>query len=104
MRKITLPAAVAVAAVLTGCGMFPEPVTSGTVVEKEYEEAYTETGYRQECYGSSKDGTKYCFDVPDDTYHPECYEFDLKAEDGRMGEVCVTAEEYERYEVGEQYP
>lgn len=104
MRKIPVSIAAAAVVVLTGCQPFPEPVTTGTVVEKGYEEAYTEEGYRQECYGSSKDGTKYCFDVPNDTYHPECYGLTLKAKDGRMGSVCITKAEYDRYNVGDHYP
>ena len=37
-------------------------------------------------------------------YKADCWEFEIQASDGQYYEVCVSREDYARYEVGNQFP
>jgi len=86
-----------------GCVAEPE---SGTVTEKEYEEAHSSTTQDCRTTTTTRNGrttsTTNC--TPRTVYYPECYEIDYEDEaTGETGEDCVSEELYEALEVGDHY-
>ena len=91
---------------LAGCG---EPVV-GTVIDKEYDDADTVRGTRQECTttttgtGAAKKTSTKCKQVP--TTHHEGEEWELTVEqdeDGDIVETDVPEKVWKRLEVGDHY-
>ncbi|MET9158250.1 hypothetical protein ABZX56_11020 [Streptomyces parvulus] len=105
---IAIVAAAAALALLAGCGAGAGP--SGTVTEKEHEDARTtwrtEPKTKQECTSrrTSTGTTRSCRTVPDGTRRvrdvkPECWELELDTGD----EVCVDEDLWNRTAVGDEY-
>lgn len=104
--KRTITGGIALAgALLVSAGCVAEP-ESGTVTEKEYEEAETETYQDCRTTTTTRNGrttsTTSC--TPRTTYYPECYEIDYEdPETDETGEDCVSEELYEALEIGDHY-
>lgn len=104
--KRTITGGIALAGVLlvsAGCVAEPE---SGTVTEKEYEEAETETYQDCKTTTTTRNGrtTSSTSCTPRTTYYPECYEIDYEDEaTDETGEDCVSEELYEALEIGDHY-
>ena len=71
-------------------------ISEGTVIDKNYTQGYTETVYRQ--IGNNN--------IPQSVYHPESYSLEIQGvKDGETVTYWFhcTAEEYERYSIGDYY-
>lgn len=104
--KRTITGGIALAGVLAfsaGCVAEPE---SGTVTEKEHEEAHSTTTQDCRTTTTTRNGrttsTTNC--TPRTVWHPECWEIDYEdPETGEAGEDCVDSELYEALEIGDTY-
>lgn len=88
---------------LTGCALEPE---SGTVMEKEYEEAHSQITQDCRTTTTTRNGrttsTTNC--TPRTIYYPECYEIDYEDEStGETGEDCVSEDLFNALEIGDDY-
>jgi hypothetical protein len=93
-RLVVIPVSLAVLA-LAGCNNAPH---SGTVIDKRHHSA--STSYRRSCSGHGH--SRHCRQVP--VHHAAKWELDLKASNGNTGWRKVSQSEYNRYQVGQQYP
>lgn len=109
---------VPLALVLSACG-----INSGTVIDKEYTEAYTEQKkvYEYNCYPAVRSVTYYVDGQPrqrlenyqdcrrewegewKDVYHEPEWHFKLENREGDTGKVKVTEDDYNSYDVGDYY-
>ena len=93
-----IPAAIAVALVLTSCG--PD---SGTVTEKEHRPGYftSSPGYTS-CTTSGK--TTTCHYVPPTMiWHPQCWRIEFVSPEGKTGSDCVSQARYRTVRVGQEF-
>jgi hypothetical protein len=98
--------AVGVAALaLAGCST----IKSGTVTDKDYTAPWVQimpgTSGRQECYGTGT--TRTCTYIPGTPSYPVYHsaDWELRLKNSREeGWREVSESEYNRYEVGQQYP
>lgn len=94
---------------LTACGA---TVTSGTITGKDHDNAEVKTTRVCDRYTTTRSGTgkrarttRTCAHYGTRTRtEPESWEFTLRDKDGNTGEVDVTEDEYDRYQVGDKYP
>lgn len=94
MRRLTLAGVVAALA-LSGCG---NPIPPGTVIEKEHEpRKVTST---TSCSGT---GTKRTC-TPKTTTRAECWELEIRDDQGNEHETCVSEREWDKWSVGSRYP
>jgi hypothetical protein len=91
---LVIPVSLAALA-LAGCGSAPK---SGTVVDKRHHSA--STSYRRSCSGHGH--SRHCRQVP--VHHAAKWELDLKAGNGKTGWRKVSESDYNRYQIGQQYP
>lgn len=89
-------------------------VTSGTVTGKSYHAAHDTTAmipiYTTSCTSQYNPSTKsssqnctqqFAYFMPVTTHHSECYELNLKNDDGNTGSVCASQTDYETIKVGD---
>jgi hypothetical protein len=80
-------------------------ISSGWITEKQYTEGYYTT--TQVCVSYDPDDFHCTLYVPQTTYHPPTWRFDLVANDEhgdpQEGWVYVTEETYDQYAVGGYY-
>jgi hypothetical protein len=93
-RLAVVPVTLAALAV-AGCGSAPR---SGTVVDKRHHAA--STSYRRSCSGHGH--SRHCRQVP--VHHAAQWELDLKSSSGKTGWRSVSQSDYDRYQIGQQYP
>lgn len=96
MRRII--AALLMVLSLAACG---SDISSGTVTNKEYTAEWTQMV--MQCYSYGANGT-CTVQMPTYTTWPEEYTLFLRNDEGQTGHVKVSAEAFNYYEVGSNYP
>ena len=101
MKRIATLIVASSLALVAACGW----TGTGTVVQKDYDKAWTQHGTKQVCttYGTPDRPQKSCSDVPDNHYWPESFQVQVKDGEGKKHWVDVPEREYDSLEVGDTF-
>lgn len=100
--KKTLAVLFTTLALVTACG--DSGSSSGTVVEKDYDAAYTEKVTKKTCTGTiAQKNTCKKNNKKKGKYHPADWDLTIRDSSGEEHEIDVSKSVYEKYNVGDRY-
>ena len=92
-------------AAVTGCATAQPHLNRGTVVEKEYSAAHSELigKCKKWVKGKPKTNNNCSSWQYHNDWHDECYELEIKGDNGKEEDICVSRVVYENYKIGDTW-